>query len=160
MYAHDPKLPVVIRALLTLLLLCLPAALTAQDGIRSQDMDPELAQRLMLAEGHHDLAVLYIKKGDFDKAAAAAREIMRLGFTGEYEKLVSQSFAIITERLAEAKRFDLAQALLDEALKTTEQNVNRVRLLKNKARIFVLSGENDRAIDSWKKALDLEQRSR
>ena len=123
--------------------------------------DPELSQKLTLAEGHHDLAILYIKKGDYDLAVAEARHIMELRFPADYEKLVAQSLSIITERLAEVHRFDLGQMLLDDALKVTEQNANRVRLLKNKARLYMLARDDDNAIESWRRALDLEaKRSR
>jgi tetratricopeptide (TPR) repeat protein len=123
-----------------------------------QETDPDLAQKLTLAEGHHDLAVLYIKKGELDLAVAEARQIMQIRFPADYEKLVAESLSIITERLAEIRRFDLCQKLLDDAWKVTEQNANRVLLLKNKARLFMLSGDNDKAIESWRRALDLETR--
>jgi tetratricopeptide (TPR) repeat protein len=111
-----------------------------------------------MAEAHHDLAELYIKKGDFDLAVSEARQIIQLRFPADYEGLVAQSLSIITEKLAQAKRFDLGQMLLDEALKAAEINANRARIYANKARLYRLSGDNDRAIESWKRALELEGR--
>lgn len=120
--------------------------------------DPLIDQKVTLAEGFHDLAILYIKKGEVDKAVAAAREIILLRFPPEYEKAVAQSLSIITEKLAEIKKFDAGLALLDEALKTSELTANRVKILRNKARLYMLAGDNDRAIESWRKALDLESK--
>ncbi len=125
---------------------------------QAQARDPELTQKFALAEAHHDLAELYIKKGELDKAVFECRQIIQLRFPSDYESLVAQSLSILTERLAEIRRFDIGQMLLDEALKDTELNANRAKIYANKARLFKLAGDNDRAIESWKKALELEGR--
>jgi tetratricopeptide (TPR) repeat protein len=127
-------------------------------AIAAPNADPDLAQKLTLAEGHHDLAILYLKKGELDLALAEARDIIQIRFPADYERLVAQSLSIISEKLAEMNRFDLGQMLMDEALKVTEQDANRVRILKNKARLYMLAGDNDRAIESWRRALDLESK--
>jgi tetratricopeptide (TPR) repeat protein len=123
-----------------------------------QPADQETSQKLILAEGYHDLATLYLSKGDVDRAFAEARQIAQLRLPAEYEKLIAQSLSIITEKFAQARRFDLGQTLLDDALKSTEQSVNKVKILRNKARLYMLSGENDKAIESWRRALDIESR--
>ncbi len=144
--------------LLALLLAAAPVLgfTQARETVAGQTRNPELAQKFDLAEAHHDLAELYIKKGELDKAMAEARQIIQLRFPPEYENLVGQSLSIITERLAEIHRFDLGQTLLDEALKVTELNVNRARILATKARLFRLAGDNDHAIESWRRSLELE----
>jgi tetratricopeptide (TPR) repeat protein len=134
--------------------------LLAQDNsiAAAQAPDPETAQKLVLAEGYHDLTILYMKKGDLDKAFVEARQIAQLRLPPEFEKLVAQSLSIITEKFAEVRRFDLGQTLLDEALKNTELPADKVKILRNKARLFMLAGDNDKAIDSWRRALDIESR--
>lgn len=127
-----------------------------RDAASGQVRNPELAQKFDLAEAHHDLAELYIKKGELDKAMTEARQIIQLRFPAEFEGLVGQSLSIITDKMAEIHRFDLGQTLLDEALKVTETNSSRAKLLATKARLYRLSGENDRAIESWRRALELE----
>jgi tetratricopeptide (TPR) repeat protein len=123
-----------------------------------QTADPDFEQKRTLAEGYHDLAILYIKKGDLDMAMASARQIIQLRFPAEQEYKIAQSLSIITEKLAEVHRFDLAQALLDEAIKFTEIDANKAKLFKTRARLYMQSGENAKAIDAWKRAMDLEAR--
>ncbi len=148
------------RGVLLIAILISSLPLMAQDNTAASTppTDPETAQKLVLAEGYHDLAILYLKKGDLDKAYAEARQIAQLRFPPDFEKLVAQSLSIITEKFAEMRRFDLGQSILDEALKNTEMPANKVKILRNKARLYMLSGDNDKAIDSWRRALDIESR--
>lgn len=152
-----------IPRILCLALILTPFQLISQEkdpaaAVSSLSRDPETAQKLKLAEGYHDLAILYLKKGELDNAFAEARQIAQLRLPMEYEKLVAQSLSIIIEKFSEVKRFDLGQILLDEALKNADQPVNKAKILRNKARLYMLAGDNDRAIDSWRRALDLEAR--
>jgi len=141
---------------LSIALLGSPALASPQDRAAAQVMDLQLERRLALAEGHHDLAVLYIKKGDLERGLAQAHEILQLHMGGDFEKLWVQSLSIICEKLAEVKRFDIGQSLLDEAMKLTELSPNRVKVLRNKARLYMLAGDNDKAIESWNRALEIE----
>lgn len=131
----------------------------AQGGGQARITDPQVVRSLSLASGYHDLANLYIKKGEMEKAAAEARHILQLDLPAEHEHLVVKSLAIISDKLGEAKRFDLSQSLLDETLRSAEQPLNRVVVLKTKARLYRLAGDDDKAIESFKQALELEGRS-
>jgi tetratricopeptide (TPR) repeat protein len=143
------------------LILC--SVLTAQQKdagsiAATQSVDQQLQRKLSLAKGYHDLADLYIKNGALAEAVASERQILQLRLPAEYEKLVVESISIITEKLAEARAFDLGQSLVDEALKSIQQNANRATILKNKARLYMLAGDNDKALDSLRKALEIESR--
>jgi Tfp pilus assembly protein PilF len=48
--------------------------------------------------------------------------------------------------------------LLDEALKNTELDANKANLYRTKARMFYKSGQDEKAIEAWRRALDLEAR--
>jgi tetratricopeptide (TPR) repeat protein len=125
---------------------------------RAQAADPDFGQKLAMAEGFHDLAILYIKKGDLDNATLSARQIVKLRFPAEEEYRIAKSLSIITEKLSELSRFDIAQLLLDEALKNTELDANKANLYRTKARMFYKSGQDEKAIEAWRRALDLEAR--
>jgi tetratricopeptide (TPR) repeat protein len=130
----------------------------AEPAAQTQPPGAELVQKFSLAEAHHDLAELYIKKGNLDQAMIEARKIIQLRFPPEYEALVIQSFSIITEKLAGVRRFDLGHQLLDEAFRTFALDVTRAKTLMNKARLYTLAGDSDRALETWKRALELEGR--
>ena len=125
-------------------------------GSEQKATDPRVVQLLDRASTHHDLATLYIKRGEADLAAAEARKILQLHIPAEHESLVVMSLVIISDKLGEIRRFDMAQGLLDETLKTTGQNTNRAKIFKAKARLYLFAGDDDKAIDSYRRALDLQ----
>jgi tetratricopeptide (TPR) repeat protein len=142
--------------LLMQLVLPLGSSLLAQEersGESSRDKIPR-------AYGHHDLALLLIKKGEYDQAASEAHKVLQLRLPPEYDRPVSQSVAMIADRLGEARRFDAAQTLLDDALKTLDRSsaTNRASLLFTKARLYLKAGDEDLAIEAYRKALDLDSR--
>jgi tetratricopeptide (TPR) repeat protein len=157
------KRQAIVGCVLAILLAFVPLAGFAQDrssalALQLQIVDPQLAQKVTDAFDYHNLAIACIKKGEMDLAVAATRHIIQLHLPTEFEENVAESLSIITDKLAEVRRFDISQMLLDEALKVTEQNANRVKLLKTKSRLYLAAGDNDKAIESWRKALELESR--
>ncbi|MBM3789309.1 MAG: hypothetical protein FJW35_03055 [Acidobacteria bacterium] len=129
-----------------------------QESTQAQAIEPSTAQKLTLANGYHELALLWIKKGEPDRAAAEARKILELLIPQPFSRAVAESLSIITNKMAETGRYDLGQALLDEAVKVMEQASDKVKILQTKARLYMLAGENDKAIESWRRALELEAR--
>ena len=127
-------------------------------GLRAQDerkIPEAVREKISLASGHHDLALLLAKKGDADSAAAEARKIIELRLPPEHELLVAKSMTIIAERLGETRKFDVAQGLLDDAIKSLEGSKNRAMLLLAKARLYMRAGDDDKAIDLYNKAFEL-----
>jgi hypothetical protein len=141
------------RALFVLVLICAPlVCLPQQPGsfAQTQSVDPEAFR--IKAEMHHDLALHFLKKGDAGKALFEARQIIQSRIPPEYENAVFKSISIIAEELGSLPRYDLAQVLLDETLKVVTEIPIRVNILKNKARLYYLAGETDKAIGAMKRA--------
>jgi tetratricopeptide (TPR) repeat protein len=141
----------------------MPMAAFAQEAeiagiVQSPAIDAEAFR--IKAEGQHSLALLYLKNGEGDKAVAEARQIIQSRIPPEFEDAVAMSMSIIAEKLAAMGRFDIAQALLDETFKVTIQIPGRVKILQCKSRLFLKAGENDKAIETWKRAKELEAKIR
>jgi tetratricopeptide (TPR) repeat protein len=144
---------------LTILMFVVPIAGFAQVTQNpGQAVDPLIAQKLIDAYRYHELAVLCVKKGEFELAMTTARQIIQLHLPPEYQDRVVESLAIITEKLAEARRFDLGHQLLDEALSAGKPDAHRVKLLLTKARLYHLAGNDDKAVETVRKAMDLQAR--
>ncbi len=160
---HGERIGKFFIALLALALLFSPISSFSQVGNQGtaqgqRALDPQVVQLLDRASTYHDLATLYLKRGESELAVAEARKILQLRIPSEHEHLVVKSLVIISDKLGEIRRYDLAQNLLDEAQKSTEQNLNRARLLKAKARLYLFAGDDEKAIDAYRRALDLEGR--
>jgi lipopolysaccharide biosynthesis regulator YciM len=150
-----------ILAFAVLAAICSPIA-----GYSGQEATPPQAQALddetyrIQAYAHHGLALLYLAKGEVDKALVEARAIIQPPIPPAFDKAVAESICKIADKLKDLRRFDLAQTLLDETLKVTVQIPNRVSILKVKSRLFLLAGEESKAIDAWKRAVELEAKIR
>jgi tetratricopeptide (TPR) repeat protein len=125
---------------------------------QSQTIDDETFR--IQAFAHHELALLYLAKGEVDKALVEARAILQSPIPPAYEKAVAESMSKIAGKLKDLRRFDLAQTLLDENLKITVQIPNRVSILRVKAALFLLAGEENKAVEAEKRARELEAKIR
>jgi lipopolysaccharide biosynthesis regulator YciM len=150
-----------ILAFAVLAAICSPIA-----GYPRQEATPPQAQALdeetyrIQAHAHHALALHYLAKGEVDKALVEARAIIQPPIPPAFDSAVAESICKIADKLKDLRRFDLAQTLLDETLKVTVQIPNRVSILKVKSRLFLLAGEESKAIDAWKRAMELEGKIR
>src|SRR5262245_52708248 len=117
-----------------------------------------LRDKVTRAYAYHDLALLLIKKGEYDQAAGEAHKILQLKLPSEHERPVAKSVAMIADRLGDARKFDVAQSLLDDALKALDRSPTRVDLLLTKARLYLKAGDEDLAIEHYKKALEIDGR--
>jgi tetratricopeptide (TPR) repeat protein len=158
----NQRRPFLILALGACLLAAFPAGMMAQtqapDAQSPPPADPETSLKLDKAEGFHDLAVLYIRTREMDKALEAARQIIRLRLRADEQQRVAKSLSIITEKFAESRRYDLGMELLDEALRLPDLEPILPRLHRNKARLCMMAGDNECAIRHWRKALEIEER--
>jgi tetratricopeptide (TPR) repeat protein len=149
------------HAFIIFALICAPlSGFSCPQGAAPQTQSIDVETFRIQAYAHHALALLYLSKGDVDKGLAEARAIIQQRIPPEFENAVAESMSKIADRLKDLRRYDLAQSLLDDTLKVMVQIPNRVSILKIKAGLYVLSGENDKAVDAWKRALDLEARIR
>jgi hypothetical protein len=148
-------------AFIMIVLLCVPAAASAQaptstSPIQSSGIDAQVFK--IKASGLYDLAMLYFNNGAIDKAVDEARQIIQPPIPPEWEEAVVESMSRIAGKLKEAHRFDLAQALLDDTFKVVVQITNRITILKAKSVLYHEAGQDDKAIEFWKRAKDLEAR--
>jgi len=143
-------------AFMLIVLACAPGATLAQApaSVLSPGIDSQVFQ--IKALGLYDLAVLYLNNGSVEKGVAAARQILQPPIPPEWEDAVVESMSRIAGKLKDAHRFDLAQALLDDTFKVVVQITSRITILKAKAVLYHEAGQDDKAIEFWKRAKDLE----
>jgi tetratricopeptide (TPR) repeat protein len=114
-------------------------------------------QMLSIAEKQHDIAMLLIKEGRFDRVLPEMRKIFALNLQGEHEQPVAKSASFIAYLLAENKQYPLGHELLDEAIVKMQQPENVALLLKTKALIFKSQGKLREAIETLERSVQIEK---
>ena len=122
----------------------------------AQASGEEISQKLAQAEGLHDLAILYMRTREMEKALETSRQIIHLRLPPDYLKNVAASLSIITEKFAENRRFDLGRTVIEEALRAAELEPIYGRLHRSMARLCMRAGDDDCAIQHWRRALEID----
>jgi tetratricopeptide (TPR) repeat protein len=149
-------------ALLLVVLSCVPVTVWAQNAAVTADQSPTLESDVFLlkANSHYELAKLFFENGKVDEAVAEIRRIIQLRIPPEHEQSVVKCMTNVSNKLKQLRRFDAAQSLLDDTLKVIVQIPNRVELFKQKSALYYASGQDDKAIEAWKRAIAEEARQR
>jgi hypothetical protein len=133
------------------------AAFDASPAPEGEKLSPEAKKKLKLAGMQHDLILYFIEKQDFDSIEPEWKIVLDLKLGAEFEDLVAKSLVTISYKLLDAKRYALAQKLLDESLMTMPfGNRSQSDIFACKAALYRGSGDLDSAIKSMRKARELE----
>ncbi len=110
-----------------------------------------------IAEAQHEIVMLLIKGAEFDKVLNASQEIFSLSFPYDQEPLFVTEGRILAAALSDLQQYELAQALLDQALEAVNSNRSKALLYKEKAYLCTKNGKDEEAMKFFEKALELEK---
>jgi len=110
-----------------------------------------------IAEAQHEIVMLLINGKEFNKVLNASQEIFSLSFPYNQEPLFVTEGRILATALSDLQQYELAQALLDQALEAVSSNRSKALLYKEKAYHCKKEGKNDEAMEFFEKALELEK---
>jgi tetratricopeptide (TPR) repeat protein len=110
-----------------------------------------------IAEAQHEIVMLLINGKEFNKVLNASQEIFSLSFPYNQEPLFVTEGRILATALSDLQQYELAQALLDQALEAVSSNRSKALLYKEKAYQCTKEGKNDEAMEFFEKALELEK---
>ena len=111
------------------------------------------------AERQHEMVMLLIRNGDFGRVLEASGQIFSLRFPPSQEHLLVQEGRILSEALARNQQFQLAEALLDQALRAVRSNQAKIDLFKEKAYLYTRQGRDREAMVFFERAMELEKSS-
>ncbi|MCZ6876980.1 MAG: tetratricopeptide repeat protein [Acidobacteria bacterium] len=110
-----------------------------------------------IAEAQHEIVMLLIKGEEFNKVLNASQEIFSLSFPYAQEPLFVTEGRILAAALSDLQQYELAQALLDQALDAVNSNRSQALLYKEKAYLCTKNGKDEEAMKFFEKALELEK---
>ena len=102
-------------------------------GLQANLVDSQNWERSRsVAESQHEIVMLLIKGKAFDKVLPASHEIFSLRFPYNQEHLFVTEGQILSGALYDQQQYELAQALLDQALGAVNSNSSKALLYKRK----------------------------
>ncbi len=127
-------------------------------GLQANIVDSQSWERSRsVAEAQHEIVMLLIKGKEFGKVLRASREIFSLKFPYNQEHLFVTEGRILSGALNDHQQYELAQALLDQALRAVNSNHSKALLYKEKAYLCTKEGRDDEAMEFFEKAVELEK---
>ena len=127
-------------------------------GLQANLVDSQNWERSRsVAESQHEIVMLLIKGKAFDKVLPASHEIFSLRFPYNQEHLFVTEGQILSGALYDQQQYELAQALLDQALGAVNSNSSKALLYKEKAYLCKQEGKTNEAMEFFEKAIELEK---
>lgn len=136
-----------------LTLFCLGLSLMASPLLLAQK-DWDSVRKI--AEAQHEIVVMLIEKGEFQKVPEAASKVLDLNFPGDKEHLMVDAASFWTDLLLHRRQPQLAQQLLDSAYQRVRLNKSKAALCREKAYVFKIQGDLDAAQKMFEKSVELE----
>ncbi len=118
--------------------------------------DQTLEDKKSIAVSQHELLVLLIDKGQYDKVQPELQKILDLKFTDKHEKYVVDEILILSELLSKKNQHKLALQLADMGLGSLREKESQARLFKEKGFIYKQMGLSDKAMEMFEKGKALE----
>lgn len=118
--------------------------------------DKAPADRMAIAQAQHDMMVLLIDKGEYDKVPPALQKILDLRFTGADELKVVSEILILSDLLVKKDQAKVSLRLVDMGLGALKEKDSLIKLYKEKGFLFKTLGQPDKAMEMFEKVKDLE----
>lgn len=109
-----------------------------------------------MAEAQHEIVVLLIKKRQYEEAAAEANKIFELKWTEDQEPLLVREMRNLTDQFLASGRASLGLQLVERNFGRFKRPSSRAALLKEMGYLHKKMNQPDKALDCFKKALNLE----
>ncbi len=110
-----------------------------------------------LAEVQHEIVMILIDKGQFDKVPEAANEIFRLDFPREQEPLLLKEVEILIDALVHHSQLAVAHQIVDSALQCKITSKAKAQLQREKGYLYKKEGKAEEALKSFEKSKELER---
>ena len=112
---------------------------------------------LSIAEAQHEIVQLYLQQGNPEAALREYQVILDLGLPAAYEEAVFKEIVIVTLKLHEAERPDLAYQALDAGVEVIATPEFQARLLNVRATLLKRDGRLEEAIAAYKEEVALRE---
>lgn len=110
-----------------------------------------------LAEVQHEIVMILIEKGEFDKVPQAAREIFQLNFPSDKEPLLLEEVEILIDALVHHRQIAVAHQIVDSALLFAATTNSKAQLHREKGYLYKREGKTEEALKSFERSKEIEK---
>jgi tetratricopeptide (TPR) repeat protein len=111
-----------------------------------------------MAEAQHEIVVLLIKQKEFQKAVAEANKIFEMKWPEDQESLLLRELLYLSDQFLRSSQAFLGLQVIEKGSKYFKKASSQVAILKEKGYLYKSMDQNDKAIDCFRRARELEDR--
>lgn len=117
-------------------------------------------EKKAIARSQHEMLMLLIEKGEYQRVPEELQIILDLRFEGKYEKYVTDEIVILSTQLSQKQQYELCHRILDMGLGVLQEKESLARLYKEKGAVYKLTGDSEKALEMFKKSVELTARQK
>ena len=145
--------PAVFGLAIAVALLCAPASA----GNQGTSSSTALGKTRSLAESQHEIVMLLLQQGQYEKAHDEANKIFEMNWPSDQEPLLLKELRNLADQFLHQGQAAIGVRLLEENLKSFKSNASRAAIWKEKGYLYKTMKENDKALACFREAQRLEK---
>jgi tetratricopeptide (TPR) repeat protein len=146
------------RVALVAILSILLAGLAPLFAIQS-DSPAALSNAKRMAASQHEFVMLLIQKKEYDQAAKEACKIFEMKWPNDQEALLLKELLILSDQFLRNGQPSISLHLIDRNAKCFRQTASQITILREKGILYKSLNQNDRALEYFRKAQELEDKT-
>jgi tetratricopeptide (TPR) repeat protein len=124
---------------------------------RQLDAGTELSRMKSLAGTQHEIVMLLLEENEYEQAMIEANKIFAMNWPEDQEPLLLKELLILSNQFLRHEQARLGLQLIETNEQFFTQHASRAMILKEKGFLYKQLNQNERSIEYFKKARDLEK---
>jgi tetratricopeptide (TPR) repeat protein len=120
------------------------------------DASAALGKIKSMAEAQHEIVLLLMKKQEYDKALVEACKIFDMRWPGDQEPLLLKELLTLADQFLSQGQAPLGLKLIEMNFKNFKKTPSQAAIFKEMGYLYKSLKQDDKAIESFRKARDLE----
>jgi tetratricopeptide (TPR) repeat protein len=140
-----------------LLSMLLAGMITVMPAFATQSDSPVvLGKTKSMAETQHEIVILLIRKKEYEKAVTEANKIFDMKWPENQEPLLLKELLLLSDQFLRQGQAPLGLHLINRNSKCFKRNPSQVAIFKEKGYLYKALNQNDKALDCFQKARNLQ----
>jgi tetratricopeptide (TPR) repeat protein len=112
------------------------------------------------AATQHEIVMLLIQKGEYERALAEANKIFDMRWPDDQEPLLLRELKYVTDQFLKHRQAPLGLELINRNSKCFKTPSSQIEILKEKGYLYKTLNQNDKALEYFEKARKLEEKQK